>query len=238
MIDPLGLELSNTGATSRKPDEVVSEFEGPATTLGPKVRHSNYDSPEALAKPEVLPSSTPVPESPAPVAAPAPTIKPGSPKQGSKAASTSLARPAPPKPGRFERAIGVAKAVLPLVGNLLPLLEGNVVGAASNLLANRPVKEIDLRPLEEAIARLQSDQRALAFHTSEQKSAIRRLEDEFSTLQEAVQRHAADQAELAEQVVKLAKRMSGFMRLVTILLIASILFTTLLVVRIAYILRF
>lgn len=124
------------------------------------------------------------------------------------------------------------------MGNLLPLLEGNVVGAASNLIANRQSPEIDLKPLHEAIASLQSDQRALTFHTGEQKRALRRLEDEFVALQESVQKHAADQAELAEQVVKLAKRTSTFMRFVTILLVLSILATAALVVRIAYIIRF
>jgi septal ring factor EnvC (AmiA/AmiB activator) len=128
--------------------------------------------------------------------------------------------------------------MLPLVGNLLPLLEGNVAGAAANFLANRPAHEVDLKPMQEAIASLQSDHRALTFHTGEQKRAIRRIEDEFATLQEFVQKQAADQNELAEQLVNLAKRTSKFMRLVTVLLIVSILFTTLLVVRIAYLMRF
>ena len=143
----------------------------------------------------------------------------------------------PPRPGKMERAIGIARTVLPLVGRMLPLLEGNVVGAAANLLSNRPMQEVDLKPLEEAIAKLQSDQRALTFHTGEQKRAIRLLEDEFAALQETVRKNAADQAELIEQVVKLSKRTSGFMRLVVILLVISILFSVLLVFRIAYILR-
>jgi hypothetical protein len=128
--------------------------------------------------------------------------------------------------------------VLPLVGKLLPLLEGNVVSAASNLLSNRPMHEVNLKPLEDSIARLQADHRALAFHTSEQKRALSHLEDDFAALQEAVQRNAADQAELIEGVAKLAKRTSSFMRLVVILLVASMLFTALLCVRIAYIIRF
>jgi cytochrome c-type biogenesis protein CcmH/NrfG len=144
----------------------------------------------------------------------------------------------PPRPGKFQRAIGIAKTMLPIVGNLLPLLEGNVVGAASNLIANRGGNDIDLKPLHEAIASLQSDQRALTFHSGEQKRALRRIEEEFIALQESVQKHAADQAELAEQVVKLARRTSTFMRLVTILLVLSILVTTALVIRIAYIIRF
>lgn len=247
MIDPLGPDPNDPASPVRKPGEVVSDFEIPGSTapLRPKIRYANYDSPEALTRPEA-PSRPAVsaPESskatpplksvnaiPKPM--PAPKQKPAP-----KPASTALAHPIPPKPGKLERAVGVARTLLPIVGNLLPLLEGNVVGAASNLIANRQYKEIDLKPLEDAIARLQSDQRALAFHTSEQKSAIRRLEDEFVTVQEAVQKQAAEQAELAEHVVKLAKRLSGFMRLVTILLVVSILFTILLVVRVAYILRF
>ena len=263
MIDPLGPDPNDPASPPRKVGEVVSDFEAPGSTarLRPRVRHANYDSPEALIRPEPpatpaavpefvpAPAPDPAPPSsfPAVVPNPTPTPEPASlsPMPASRAkpapmptASTALARPIPPKPGKLERAIGVAKTVLPLVGNLLPLLEGNVVGAASNLLASRQAQEVNLKPLEEAISGLQSDQRALAFHSSEQKRAIRRLEDEFSTLQEAVQKHAAEQAELAEQVLKLTKRLSGFMRLVTILLIVSILFTTLLVIRIAYILRF
>ncbi len=134
--------------------------------------------------------------------------------------------------------MSVARTVLPIVGRMLPLLEGNVVSAASNLFANRPMHEVDLKPLGDSISRLQSDHRALAFHSGEQKHAIQRLEDDFAAVQEAVQKIAADQAELIEHVAKLAKRTSSFMRLVTILLIVSILFTILLCVRIAYIIRF
>ena len=247
MIDPLGPDPADPAFPAKKTGEIVSDFEvpGSAARLRPRIRHANYDSPEALVRPEpqTLPVTSPSePSKVLPPIEPAKAIeKPMSatnPNPLTESASTALARPMPPKPGKLERAIGVARTVLPIVGNLLPLLEGNVVSAASNLLANRQVKEIDLKPLEEAIARLQSDQRALAFHTTEQKSAVRRLEDEFVTLQETVQKHAAEQAELAEQVVKLARRFSGFMRLITILLIALILFTTLLVFRIAYILRF
>jgi hypothetical protein len=154
-------------------------------------------------------------------------------------AATALARPASHKPTTFERAISMAKTVLPYVGKMLPLLEGNVVSAATNLLANRPaVQPVDLKPLEDSITRLQTDQRALTFHTTEHKRALQRLEDEFVALDEAVKKNAADQAELIEHVAKLAKRMSSFMRLVTILLLVSILFTVLLCVRIAYIIRF
>jgi hypothetical protein len=226
MIDPLGPDPTDPIAPARQVPEVVPEIEAPESMspLRPKVRYANYDSPEALARP-ILP--------PQPVAAalPPPTPKP---------VPTALARSAPNahKPTRFERAIGIAKTVLPLVGKMLPLLEGNVVSAASNLLLNHPAEQVNLRPLEESISRLQADHRALAFHTSEQKRTLRRLEDDFAALQESVQKNAADQAELIEHVAKLAKRTSSFMRLVVVLLVVSILFSALLCVRIAYLIRF
>jgi len=266
MIDPLGPDPADPIKPSRQVAEIVSEFEAPGSLspLRPKVRYANYDSPEAQrlkeepprteasprnqpspraqilprkeAPPRIQEAPLPItPATPAPSAQPAPSSRP---RSGPSSASTALARPMPPKPTTFQRAIGVARTVLPLVGKMLPLLEGNVVGAASNLFANRPMHEVDLKPLEESIARLQSDHRALAFHSSEQKRAIQRLEDDFAELQEAVRKSAADQAELIEHVAKLAKRTSSFMRLVTILLIVSILFTALLCVRIAYLIRF
>lgn len=275
MMDPLGPDPNDPATKPSNANDVISDFDAPgsAARLRPKVRHANYDSPEALVlaedakahpavptgsislnnSPQAMPAAPMRPEPPAKPAAP-PTVIPKSepipvPKAVSNAAAlpqsrpvpkpttSALAHPVPPKPGKLERAVGIAKTMLPLVGNLLPLLEGNVAGAAANLIANRPGPQVDLKPLEEAIVKLQADQRALTFHTSEQKRAIRRIEDEFANLQEAVQKHAADQAELAEQLVKLAKRTSTFMRLVTILLVVSILFSALLVVRIAYLMH-
>jgi hypothetical protein len=235
MIDPLGPDPTDPATPPRMVGEIVPEFQRPEPPRPPrpKVRYANYDSPEAIRLKSLPESSSPAIEKEHR------KLKPTEPPP-SASATTALARNIPPphKPSKLERVLGVAKTVLPLVGNLLPLLEGNVVGAATNFMANRPAQEINLKPLEEAIAKLQAEQRALAFHSGEHKRAIQRLEDELAALQETVQKNATDQAELIEQMAKFAKRTSGFMRLVTILLVISILFTTLLVVRIAYILRF
>jgi hypothetical protein len=231
MIDPIGPDPTDLNKLPRRVNEVASEFEAPGSfsPLKPKVRYANYDSPEALLR------HTPSPE-PATIIRPAQTPNSDA-IPALNSGPTALAR-STPKPTKFERAVGMAKTVLPLVGKMLPLLEGNVVSAASNLLLNRPMQEVDLKPLEDSIARLQADQRALTFLTSEQKRALHRLEDEFAAVQEAVEKNAANQAELIESVAKLAKRTSSFMRLVTILLVVSMLFTALLCIRIAYIIRF
>ncbi|HMG85467.1 MAG TPA: hypothetical protein VK574_06970 [Terracidiphilus sp.] len=267
MIDPLGPDPADPANSSRRVAEIVSEFETPGSfaPLRPKVRYANYDSPEAQVRKEQSPRIENSPSNegsprvqimarkgapprieevplPIPTAEPVASALPPAPKPGPRPSprptTTALARPTPPKPTKLERAISVARTVLPIVGKMLPLLEGNVVSAASNLFANRPMHEVNLKPLEESISRLQSEHRALAFHSGEQKRALQRLEDDFTVVQEAVQKNAADQAELIEHVAKLAKRTSSFMRLVTILLVVSILFTALLCVRIAYLIRF
>jgi hypothetical protein len=251
MIDPLGPDPTDPALPARQVGEIVSEFEAPGPSL-PRVRYPNYDSPQASLRPDPVSEPRAAPEAgraprpaktmPAitgePLPIPDKDLKGDPSPSASKPVQTALARPAPPlhKPSKLERAMGVARTVLPLVGKMLPLLEGNVVSAAANLLAGSPV-EVDLKPLEQAISGLQSDQRALAFHTSEQKRALRRLEDEFATLQEAVQKQAEVQAELAGHMAKLAKRTASFNRLVVILLVVFTLFTAFLCVRIAYLIH-
>lgn len=251
MIDPLGPDPSDPAQPPRHVGEIVSDFEPPQPPrpLQPKVRFANYDRPDASARLVSPPESNSVPKSPQPQPANAKTSRaqaslpaPADPAPTAAAAAPAVAALArvqkqPPKPTKLERALGVARTVLPMVGKMLPLLEGNVVSAAANLMSGRPA-EVNLKPLEDAIAGLQTDQRALGFHTSEHKRAIRRLEDELVAVQESVQKNAELQAELIEQVAKQAKRTSSFMRLVTVLLLLSILFTALLCVRIAYIIRF
>jgi hypothetical protein len=265
MIDSLGPDTTNPSSAARQVAEIDSEFKAPGSLppLRPKVRYANYDSPEAQILKEESPrmeemrrnqgsrraeilahkdaplriQEVPLPIPPGRPTASVPPVSSARPASSPRPAPTALARPMPSKPSKFERAISVARTALPIIGKMLPLLEGNFVSAASNLLANRPTPEVDLKPLEESISRLQADQRALAFHSTEHKRALQRLEDDFVTLQETVQKNAADQAELIEHVAKLAKRTSSFMRFVTILLVVFILFTALLCVRIAYIIR-
>jgi hypothetical protein len=158
---------------------------------------------------------------------------------GPSPARTALTRSAPrqEKPNGFERAIGVVKAVLPIVGKMLPLLEGNVISAASNLLVNRGPHAVDLGRLETAIGKLQAAQREQRLSTAEQRDGLKRLEEELAAVQGAVKRNSAEQAEMLEALLSLRKRMSTFMRFVMVLLIVSIGFTVLLCVRLAYILK-
>src|SRR5262245_11709499 len=110
MIDPLGPDPADPTSTARKTGEVVSEFEVPGSKapLAPRVRYANYDSPEALVRPEPQPAAAaPLPESrkadqpikpvkAAPKPMPATKQKPVA-----ESPSTALAHPIPPKPGKL-----------------------------------------------------------------------------------------------------------------------------------------
>lgn len=240
MIDPLGPDPTDPVQPAKRLGEIVSEIDlpEPLKPARPRIRFANYDQPEALMRKVSAEDRKSDSSQKAAPASPQPMSANPIPDPGPLAEQTALARPTPPlhKSGRLQRAVGVAKTVLPIVAKMLPLLEGNVVSAASNLLTPRPA-EIDLKPLEEAISRIQADQRALAFHTTEQKRGLRRIQDEFAALQQSVQKNAEQQAELAEHVVKLARRSASFQRMILIFLVLSILFTGFLCVRVAYMIR-
>ncbi len=178
-------------------------------------------------------------EKPAPPRVPSPGSQPAQPDARHLQPRTSMTRSVPrqDKPTAFERAVGVARVVLPIMGKLLPLLEGNVVTAASNLMSNRGSQMIDLEPLQAAIGKLHHDQRTQQLSLAEQKNALQRIEEELVTVKEAVERNSNDQNELAEAFLSLRKKVSRFTRFVFVMLILLTAFIALLCVRIAYILK-
>ncbi len=152
--------------------------------------------------------------------------------------ATALAsqKPHPEKPTALSRAIGIARVVLPVVQKVLPLLEGNVVSAAANLLspASRPV---DLEPVRSAIGKLQADQRTLRGQVTDQKSTLNSIEEELTTIKEGIERNTSEIRELAEAQLNLSRRLTRLVWMIFILLTLSIAFTTLVCIRLAYILR-
>src|SRR5258708_22260392 len=81
------------------------------------------------------------------------------------------------KPSGLQRTIGVLRAVLPVV---LPLLEGNVASAASNMMSPRSQHPVDLGPVESAVGKMKAEQRTLRDQVWEQKSSLQRLENEVA----------------------------------------------------------
>ena len=140
------------------------------------------------------------------------------------------------RPSALTRAIGAAKVVLPVVQKMLPLLEGNVASAAANLLAPSP-RPVDLEPVRTAIGKLQAEQRTLRGQVADQKTSLNSIEEELSTIKEGMERNTSEIRELAEAHLNLRRKLMRLVWMIFILLVLSITFTTVVCIRLAYMLR-
>jgi hypothetical protein len=127
-------------------------------------------------------------------------------------------RVSPPPPGRSlpgstnddepstaQRAVNLFRTVMPFVQRLLPLLEGNVLTAVSNVLTPRPqapppAPKVDLAPLESSMAALATEHRELREQVVEQNASLKRVEDQLEMVREATDRNTLEQQELLEDL--------------------------------------
>jgi hypothetical protein len=110
------------------------------------------------------------------------------------------------------------RTVMPLVQRLLPLLEGNVLTAISNVLAPRPQApppppKVDLTPFQDSLAELQTQHRGLRDQVMEQNASLKRVEDQLEMVREATDRNTLEQQELLEDL----KIFSGKVKVVAVI---------------------
>jgi hypothetical protein len=110
------------------------------------------------------------------------------------------------------------RTVMPLVQRLLPLLEGNVLTAISNVLTPRPQApppppKVDLTPFQEGLAELQTQHRGLRDQVMEQNASLKRVEDQLEMVREATDRNTLEQQELLEDL----KIFSGKVKVVAVI---------------------
>ncbi|MGD0938139.1 MAG: hypothetical protein ABR905_00415 [Terracidiphilus sp.] len=131
---------------------------------------------------------------------------PGRVLTGSSASQT----PGRPATG-FQRTTSALRTVLPHLLRLLPLLDGNIGSAVSNLLvppqaAPPPLPPVDLEPVEGALAELKAEQGALRLQVSELDHSLKRLEGRLETMVEVADRAAISQQELLEELRAVGNR--------------------------------
>jgi len=117
---------------------------------------------------------------------------------------------APGEPSGLTRAIGAVRAALPVVQRLLPLLDGNVVTAISNLFTPHapaaPPPKVDLVPLENGLTELQTQHRTLRDQVTEQNASLKRVEDQLAMVREATDRNTLEQQELLDDLKAFRKK--------------------------------
>lgn len=155
----------------------------------------------------------------------------------------ALARTAPPveRPSGLQRAASALRAALPYVQRILPLLDGNIGTAVSNVLSpypqiSPPPPPVDLEPIEDSLAELQMQHRALRNQFLEQNASLKRIEDQLESVRETSDRNAREQEELLDGLEALRKKVNRVVVVASALLGVSVLLNVLLVLHIQHIL--
>jgi hypothetical protein len=112
--------------------------------------------------------------------------------------------------------VKAVRATLPFVQRLLPLLDGNIGTAVSNILSPHPrmpqppPPPVSLLPIEDELAELQSQHRDLCAQFVEQNSSLKRVEEQLVLVREASDRNALEQKELIEDLKGVGNKINWF----------------------------
>jgi hypothetical protein len=115
----------------------------------------------------------------------------------------------------MQRAVGALRAALPFVQRILPLLDGNIGTAVSNILtphhhAPPPPPPVNLPPIENGLAELQTQHVELRNQMTEQNSSLKRVEDQLEMVREATDRNTLEQQELVEDLKGVGNKVNLF----------------------------
>jgi hypothetical protein len=150
---------------------------------------------------------------------------------GARAFAAQPTQPAPAQESEVSgllRAVQGLRAAWPFVQRLLPLLDGNVVTAVSNLLAPKPAasapppKPVDIGPIESGIAELKAQQRELRSIVLDQDSAVKRLVEQLDLVRQATDRNTSEQQDLIDELKAAGRKLNVVAFLAFALLAASI----------------
>ena len=145
------------------------------------------------------------------------------------------------RPSGLQRAVGALRAALPFVQRILPLLDGNIGTAMSNILPPYPQMAsspppVNLEPIEDGLAELQTQHRDLRNRILEQHASLKRVEDQLETVREATDRNTQEQKELLDDLKSVRKKVNRFALLALALLAVSVLLNVILYLHIRHVL--
>ena len=154
-------------------------------------------------------SAQPEPRAPgriSPVPAP-PVPAPPVPEPMRALTGSSLAAPPPERPSGLERVLGALRATLPFVQKVLPLLDGQIGTAVSNVLGP-PRPPVNLFPLENSLAELQTQHRELLGQIADQNTSLKKVEDQLQRVREATDRNTLEQQEMLDDLRSVGKKVN------------------------------
>ena len=131
----------------------------------------------------------------------------------------------------MQRAMSALRATLPLVQRILPLLDGNIGAAVSNMLAPHhpapapappPPPPVNLTPIKESLTALETRHQQLSDRLVEQNSSLKRVEDQLGMVREATDRNTLEQQELMEDLKGVGRKVNLFAFIALGLLLVSV----------------
>ena len=157
-----------------------------------------------------------------------------------RALANRSAEPPIEVPSGVQRAVSALRAALPFVQRILPLLDGNIGTAVSNILAPHhhapppppPPPPVNLAPLEDSLAELQAEQHELREQVVEQNSSLKRVEDQLEMVREATDRNTLEQQELMEDLKGVGSKVNVFALIALGLLAVSVIINVVLYLHI------
>ena len=141
-------------------------------------------------------------------------------------------------PSGVQRIVNAVRASLPFIQRILPLLDGNVGTAVSNLMAPPPHRPapppppVNLAPLEESISSLQAQHHDLRSQIADQNTSLKRVEDQLEMVREATDRNTLEQQELLEDLKGVGNKVNIFAMVALLLLVVSVMVNVILYLHI------
>jgi hypothetical protein len=139
----------------------------------------------------------------------------------------------------MERAMGALRHVLPLVQRVLPLLDGNIGTAVSNILSPHSIAPapppVNLAPIQDGLADLRVQHRALRDQVAEQNSSLKRVGDQLQQVREATDRNTLEQQELLQDLKSVSSKVNVFAFIALALLGISVVLNVVLYLQIRHI---
>jgi hypothetical protein len=142
-------------------------------------------------------------------------------------------------PSGIQRAVSAIRAALPFVQRILPLLDNNLAAAVSSMLTPShhhapapPPPPVNLAPIQNSLAEVQTRQRELQEQIGEQNSSLKRVEDQLEMVREATDRNTLEQQELLEDLKVVGNKVNLFAFIALGLLVVSVIVNIFLYVQI------
>ena len=121
------------------------------------------------------------------------------------------------------------KVLLPYIGKILPMLEGNTSTALAPVAPRQDLSEMtrSFGDVNKGFLDLQASQREIRGHVQEQAGQLKRIDDQLLRLRESTERNTMEHQELVEDLrsaSKLVRNLSAVMMILMVAVVAMVAF--------------